>query len=100
MYKMIKKAIHTTLNAETYTEIKTDTQDLYGFGMFAHNSGTGTMAQFYVAWSSDGDNATLIPAIGGDYGDFQSKGSTICWAKAVSGTPILTVLPAIYTSYK
>ena len=98
MSTLINKAISTTLNSSTYTEIKAGSQDLYGFGLFVQDS--GELASFYLAWDSDGEGATLIPAIGIGYGDFQPKGSTICWVKAVSGTPTLTVLPSRYSAYK
>lgn len=98
MSKMISKSINTTLNSSTYTEIIAGETDCYGFGFFVQDS--GSLVEFYIAWDSSGDNATLMPAMGYAYGDFQQKGTTVCWAKAVSGTPSFVILPGKYSSYK
>jgi hypothetical protein len=90
---LINRPVTTTLNASTYTEIRTGTQDCYGFIILISTGYSST--GFYIADNEAGTGAVLIPeGISGiPWTDFVEFDSTVMWCKAASGTPDLILMP-------
>jgi len=90
---LINSPVTTALNASTYVAINSGTQDCYGFILMISTGFAST--GFYIATSVSGANATLIPAEVPwlPFTDFAPFNSTLLYAKAVSGTPNLILIP-------
>lgn len=90
---MIKTPGSTELNSSTYTAITLgEGQFAYGFSIYAIDT-AGDLSAFYIAVDSAGTGEALVPDIGLSWSGYQSIGRTVLYAKSLSGTPDLVLLP-------
>jgi len=90
---MIKAAITTVLNSSTYTAIATGIDSAFGFGVYAVDD-TGEMVPFYYAVDATGTGAALASSMGITWGHYVRHSTVALYAKALSGTPSMVLVPA------
>lgn len=90
---MIKPAITTELNASTFVAITLGSQEAYGFGVYALDTTTGGLVSFYYANNAAGTGAVLAPPIGIVWGHYEPALNTVLYAKSLTGTPSLVLIP-------